>query len=173
MSNIQILINNIEYLAKKLIATDFTYPNEYGDEITKSAEDIGYRFRWNYRSKSAFGRCKGREKIIELSQHLVSHNIENMEQIKDTILHEIAHALAGVRHGHDKYWQRVAIAIGCNGKRCYDSRTVNAGKTKYTLRCPNGHESAAHRRPKRSKSCGRCGNGVYDPMLKMEVIQNY
>ena len=42
------------------------------------------------------------------------------EEIDDTLLHEIAHALVGKAHGHDQVWQAKAVALGCSGKRCHD-----------------------------------------------------
>ena len=37
--------------------------------------------------------------------------------IRDTILHEIAHALTPGQH-HNDVWRRKATAIGCTGQRC-------------------------------------------------------
>jgi hypothetical protein len=39
---------------------------------------------------------------------------------RDTILHEIAHALTP-GHNHDSVWRAKSIEIGCDGKRCYGS----------------------------------------------------
>lgn len=38
----------------------------------------------------------------------------NLKQLKDLLLHEIAHALTP-NHNHDEVWRQKAIEIGCNG----------------------------------------------------------
>lgn len=71
----------------------------------------GWRFAWS-RGKRQLGAAQIRrtrnrrtgqvieEKTIKLSRHLVALNGE--DEIRDTILHEIAHALAGLKNGHIK-----------------------------------------------------------------------
>ena len=139
----------------------------------------GWRFEFDNARRRA-GVCKHRSKIIGLSKYLLPHMKD--DKVEDTILHEIAHALVGCHHGHDRVWQRQAIAIGCNGARCYNAETeFHAGATdqlaaqsKYTLTCPTcGKKSALHRRPKRDRSCGTCSGGTYNPQHKMIVTQNY
>lgn len=143
----------------------------------------GWTFEFDT-ARRRLGVCKHRKKVIGLSSYLLPYTKD--EAIEDTILHEIAHALVGPKHGHDRVWQRQAIAIGCNGARCYDPKDdFHAGATeqlatqsKYTLECPNcGKKTAVHRRPKRSKACGKCckefAYGRYDERFKMMVTQNY
>ncbi len=88
----------------------------------------GWRFRLNSnRSRLGvckFARAKGRGifrtvipvKRIELSVH---HALkDSVEEVTDTILHEIAHALVGTGKGHGPEWKRVAREIGCKAQRC-------------------------------------------------------
>lgn len=122
------------------------------------ATAMGYRFRFNNRRRAA-GICSYKNKTVELSLPLTL--LSNVEDVTDTILHEIAHALAGPLAGHGPVWQRIAISIGCNGKRCYGaekSTTFEAYKVvaKYKAVCPNGHETFANRMPRKRKSCGKC-----------------
>jgi predicted SprT family Zn-dependent metalloprotease len=121
---------------------------------------------WKFEFDNAvrrFGCCKHRSKRITLSKKLVELNDE--AQVKDTILHEIAHALVGPKHGHDRVWKQKALEIGCNGERCYSSETVTQPEPKYKAICPNpkcGHVHKRNRRPKRESSCGVCGDGRFD-----------
>jgi len=122
------------------------------------ATAMGYRFAYNSRKRSA-GICDYRKKTVELSLPLTQ--LSNEVDVTDTILHEIAHALVGSGHGHDAVWQRKAIEIGCNGKRCYGkekSSTFEAYKTvaKYKGVCPNGHEVFKNRMPRNRQSCAKC-----------------
>jgi hypothetical protein len=60
----------------------------------------GWRFRFNKRLTS-LGLCGHGRRTIELSVHLVRRNPP--EEVRETLLHEIAHALvgrAGILDGH-------------------------------------------------------------------------
>jgi hypothetical protein len=74
----------------------------------------GWSFRINT-NRSRLGVCKYRERTVEISRfHLTSPATE----IRNTLLHEIAHALVGPGHGHGPVWKAKALEIGCNGERC-------------------------------------------------------
>jgi predicted SprT family Zn-dependent metalloprotease len=133
-------------------------------------------------AKKRFGMCKWgrRGYIISLSRHLTLLN--NEKEVRDTILHEIAHALDVNERGysnHDANWRRIALSIGCDGERCYDSTEVAQPPSKYKVVCDNcGRETESMRKPKRySKACGRCckahNGGKYDEKYKLRYIQNY
>jgi predicted SprT family Zn-dependent metalloprotease len=166
---------DIELLAIELIKTEFSFPSEYnsfGNNL-KSAHDLGFSFNWNNRKNSA-GLCNYMYKTVELSKPIMNENLDKISFIRDTILHEIAHALAGSSAKHNHYWKRVAIAIGCNGERCYNSNEVKSVASKYTLKCHwCSKEVAKHRKPKYSSSCKCSGLNRYDEAYKMELIQNY
>ena len=92
---------------------------------------------------------------ISLSRHYVRHAEE--AHIRDTILHEIAHALVGPRHGHDAVWRRKAREIGCTANRCH---TLNFASEPWIMRCPNGcFETGRHRR-KAGLVCATCRTPV-------------
>lgn len=122
---------------------------------------MGYKFRFNNRRRAA-GTCKWGYKTIELSLPITTH--ANEADVTDTILHEIAHALAGADAGHGWKWVQIARSIGCKGNRCFDERTkpstTEAYKlvAKYKAVCVNGHEHFANRAKKKKSSCGRCSS---------------
>jgi predicted SprT family Zn-dependent metalloprotease len=111
--------------------------------------------RWKFvfdRAIRRFGSCNERKRLITLSARLTEMNSEY--QVRDTILHEIAHALAGVRAGHGRKWRRVASIIGCNARSCYGDE-VRQPPGKFVGQCPTcGYE--VHRARRRRVSCGRC-----------------
>lgn len=125
-----------------------------------------WKFKWD-NAKRRFGCCDHYNKTITLSKILSLQR--TYEQINDTILHEIAHALVGPNHGHDKVWKQKAIEIGCNGERCGEEIKI---KGKYTLICDHcGRENPMFRKPKLSYSCGRCCTSrKYDPKFKMRLV---
>lgn len=86
--------------------------------------------------------------------------------IRDTWLHEIAHALVGPDHGHDEVWRTKALAIGCDGKRTDD--LPEGAQRPWEGRCPDGHTVHQHRRPTRVRSCARCSPDAFDPHRILE-----
>jgi predicted SprT family Zn-dependent metalloprotease len=107
-------------------------------------------------AKTRAGVCRYDSKEIGLSRPLIS--LYEVGQVTEIVLHEIAHALAGPRHGHDRVWQATARRIGCSGDRCVpaDAPAVDGP---WAGVCPAGHRTTAHRRPIRVKSCRGCSPG--------------
>ena len=74
---------------------------------------------WDLRFNSArtkLGECRPGRKLIQLSRvHAVNGPAA---QVTDTILHEIAHALAGPRAGHGPAWKAIAKRLGATPKSC-------------------------------------------------------
>jgi len=111
---------------------------------------------WNFKFDKAvrrFGCCSHKRKMIQLSLKLTQLN--KIEHVKDTILHEIAHALVDRHHGHDNVWRTKALSIGCNGERCYKSKDVVLPPKKYTGTCKKCGNTFGGSRATRS-SCAKC-----------------
>jgi predicted SprT family Zn-dependent metalloprotease len=133
--------------------------------------EAGWRFRWGS-GKRQLGsvrvtrrRHPTSSRIIEhktltLSRHLVSLN--TTQEVRDTILHEIAHALAGVEHGHDAVWKAVCLKIGAKPQRLADE-SVRIVSPAWEILCPSCRKVVAqrHRRMNRdrlkSSYCRHCG----------------
>jgi len=115
-------------------------------------------FQFNNR-KNAAGICNYSKHSIELSRPLTE--LSDEVDVKDTILHEIAHAFTKGHH-HDYVWQRKAKEIGCNGLRCYDVKSKESTEIAYNLIakykgvCPNGHEYYKNKMSKKRSSCSKC-----------------
>ena len=106
-------------------------------------------------AKVRFGCCNFRKKEISLSRELALLNDE--KNVLDTILHEIAHAVVGKGHGHDRVWRAKAIELGCDGNRCYTHDDVKVPTGKYTYECTScGRQIQRFRRIKRTIACGGC-----------------
>jgi len=119
-------------------------------------------------AKLRFGRCNKTKKIISLSMHLVKLN--NKKEVKDTILHEIAHALSPVR-GHNNYFYNICRQIGAEPSRCYSNK-VKQPDSPYKLICNNcGKSTNMYRKIKRERSCGRCSPGKFDKKFLLEFVE--
>jgi predicted SprT family Zn-dependent metalloprotease len=107
-------------------------------------------------ARTRAGLCRFDRKLVSLSRHLT--RLHTLDEVADTVLHEVAHALVGPAHGHDAVWRAQARRIGATGERCVPpDRPRVPGE--WRGRCAAGHETTAHRRPLRVKSCARCSSG--------------
>ncbi|ABS02736.1 SprT-like domain-containing protein [Kineococcus radiotolerans] len=104
------------------------------------------------RARTRAGVCRADRREIGLSGPLTA--LHSPAEVRDTVLHEIAHALVGPAHGHDAVWRATALRIGCSGER-----TSSAARPEgpWAGTCPAGHRTTRHRRPVRVVACGRCG----------------
>jgi hypothetical protein len=104
-------------------------------------------------AKTRAGVCRHERRQIGLSQPLTRLHAD--EEVRDTILHEIAHALVGPEHGHDGVWHAKARALGSTGERCIAS-VAGALPGDWVGTCPAGHVTERHRRPERLLACSIC-----------------
>lgn len=126
------------------------------------------------RTKSILGQCRYKTPVFNWDG---SYNAErssvlfrfstiwmehaSLEESMDTILHEIAHAIAGPRARHGAEWKAVARSLGCSTKATSNAKIPAEKKEeihKWKGTCPNGHTTFADRltRKGRTKSCAKC-----------------
>lgn len=80
--------------------------------------------KWEFKIRSldsdTLGYCNYVKREIVLSEILVNHGTK--EEIVDTLLHELAHAFAGIERtskrymGHGKLWKSWARRLGCDAR---------------------------------------------------------
>ena len=73
------------------------------------------------RNHELFGICCHDQKVILISAAYVAR--AHSSEVKETVLHEIAHALVGPDHDHDGVWSACARRIGSEGTRIRERRT--------------------------------------------------
>lgn len=95
-------LSEVKILARELMASH-------------GLSEKGWRFEFDS-ARVRSGYTQYAPKLISISRFYAKLN--EIEKIKNTILHEIAHALVGQQVGHGPAWRSKAIAIGCNGERC-------------------------------------------------------
>jgi predicted SprT family Zn-dependent metalloprotease len=105
------------------------------------------------RAKQRAGVCRYDSRTIGLSAALMQ--LYDEAQVRETVLHEIAHALVGPGAGHGPQWLAMARRIGSTGERCVpqDAPRVTGA---WVGTCGAGHAVAMHRRPRRVRSCTVC-----------------
>jgi predicted SprT family Zn-dependent metalloprotease len=115
---------------------------------------VGWSFRFNGR-RTAMGLCDYASRTVQLSWHFVEANPP--EAVRDTILHEIAHALTGPGHGHDAAWKAACRRVGAVPRRC-GRAAMPVGR--WQARCPACRiVYHRHRNPRRLTGwyCRGCG----------------
>ena len=111
------------------------------------------------------GICRYKEKLIALS---VTYCLKaSKEEIVDTILHEIAHAITGPNHAHDEAWKTVARRIGCTAKRCHQ---VDHTPPRWRGQCGCGQEWKRQRLSQRARTghCPKCKKKI--AWQRVEVV---
>ena len=121
---------------------------------------IDWTFRFDH-ARRRFGSCQPRRRWITLSAPLTLLNTE--DEVRDTILHEIAHALTPGA-GHNAAWRAACRRIGANPVRCYSDEKVITPPRRiapYKIGCPRcnwWHDR--HRLTRRKLICRKCRSPV-------------
>lgn len=117
------------------------------------------QFKWS-RGKRQFGLAVFRRDgslELRLSAPLTELNPE--EEVRDVILHEIAHFLAGHAAGHGPAWRAMARKVGARPDRC--NTTAATPEAKYAVVCGCCSRTVAKRNQRRmrldNRICKHCG----------------
>ena len=103
----------------------------------------GWKFKYD-RCKTICGSCHYNTREIHLSKYYAGDPDVSTSDIVNTILHEIAHALAGYDAGHGTIWKTIAESIGCDAQVC--NHTWQGVPAKYVITCPCGSVYATRHR---------------------------
>ena len=104
--------------------------------------------------KATLGQTKRtglRAYLIRLSSHL------SYDEMQDTLRHEFAHVMAGMKKGHSEHWKEWARAVDATPERCAPKYPALTPLHHYT--CPSC-ENRVIRKANRFRTdkwvCGRC-----------------
>jgi predicted SprT family Zn-dependent metalloprotease len=134
--------------------------------LVKDAEKLAWQLLrehklkdWTYQTntrKRTLGLCFSQYKRIELSIYFIEHNTP--EVVRETLLHEIAHAIVGSDQGHNAVWMEMAEKLGVTPRRKSAAAIMPPGPWQATCRGCNRLFSK-HRKPKyiSGNSCAICG----------------
>ncbi|MFN9718608.1 MAG: SprT-like domain-containing protein [Planctomycetota bacterium] len=105
----------------------------------------GWTFGWAT-TRRRLGACNYRLRRIEISKFYASHN--SREKVIDTLLHEIAHALAGPRAKHGPIWKKIAAQLGAQPAACEKDPDTVLQPGNWRATCDGcGHVFERYRRP--------------------------
>lgn len=122
----------------------------------KSGLNSGWQFAFDL-APARGGICRHAAKQITLSVTFCLKAPK--EDIVDTILHEIAHAIVGPNHGHDDTWKTAARRIGCTAKRCHQ---VDHTPPRWRGKCECGQKWKRLRLSRRARTgqCPKCNSKI-------------
>lgn len=144
---------DVETLARELLA----------EHMPATADR--WRIEWGD-AKRLFGVCYPRRRIIRFSRYLIVR--ASAAEMRNTVIHEVAHAIAGPGVGHGAKWRRIERALGGNGdvRHSIPQEVVDY---KWRTECPNGHTGYRNRRDR--VACGRCTD-VFDERYLLTYTPN-
>lgn len=102
-------------------------------QARKMMEEHGLMDGWTFKFDDASRRggcCSYSDRVISLAWQYCLEATE--AERKNTVLHEIAHALVGPGHHHDDVWKAKAREIGCTADRCHN---VEFAPPRYIAEC--------------------------------------
>lgn len=125
----------------------------------------GWRFGWN-RRKRAFGVCNYQHKRISLSVYLTQ--TEPPASVRNTIIHEIAHAITP-GNGHGAAWRDQCLAMGGVPKR--KMKPVSCPPYKYVLKFGDEIIRGYYRKPRRDFSAAWLAGRRNETYGKLQLSQ--
>ena len=108
-------------------------------------------------ARARCGSCNFDRQEITLSKHFVALN--DAQELRLTVLHEIAHALVGPANGHNQRWQKGAFDIGATGQTTNTSAQMPKHRWGIQCQCCTAIVGRRHRRSLKLHwmRCGVCG----------------
>ena len=173
----------IRYVWRLPAPSDLTNENIL-DYARQALKDLGLNvagYGWQFATnsnKSSLGRCIYSTRTLELSRHFLG--AVPVTDLWNTVLHEIAHAIAGPNSGHGHLWKRVHTALGGTAEA---KATLNAearekvqARAKWHGVCPvdPSHTFSRHRMTAsvRTSACPHHGRD-YNPDYRIEWTQQF
>jgi RimJ/RimL family protein N-acetyltransferase/predicted SprT family Zn-dependent metalloprotease len=159
--------SGLRYL--RMHATKLSYIEALSRQLMGESLDLGV---WSFsfdNGKRRAGLCDHTNKRISLSKYM--SEVHPLDHSRQVMYHEIAHALAGAKHGHDAQWLRIATDLGYRNER-FSSEEIARENARWLGVCANGHEYFRYRKPKQRGSCGRCAKG-YDERYLLKWTERF
>lgn len=132
--------------------SDLSEVRRLAEQLIAAHLDASWWFAFDNAKRRA-GLCDYERHRISVSRYLAARFDD--DQNRQTLLHEVAHALAGAEARHGARWRAVAAGLG------YTGGTTHRGETATELApwvgvCPAGHVAYRHRKASRATSCAKC-----------------
>jgi predicted SprT family Zn-dependent metalloprotease len=126
--------------------------------------ELNWSFKGYSNSVRKLGTCHCMNNVISLSKKLTE--VRTQDEVEQTILHEIAHAIDFEIRGtsnHDYTWKRIAYQIGYKGGTTTKiDKSVTVQIKKWVAVCPTHGIIGGFTRKVRidTKRCKKCGQSI-------------
>jgi predicted SprT family Zn-dependent metalloprotease len=124
----------------------------WAEALLSNHLDDSWTFAFDNAKRRA-GLCDYTRKRISVSRYLAARYDDDTNH--QTLLHEVAHALAGADAAHGPRWKAIACDLGYVGGVTHHGETATE-LAPWVGVCPAGHTAYRHRRPARATSCVKC-----------------
>jgi predicted SprT family Zn-dependent metalloprotease len=114
-------------------------------------------------TKRQLGVCKYRTKRIEIAEYYARNS--PWETVLDTLLHEIAHAIAGPAARHGRAWKAVASRLGATPRACDNSQDPVMKPGDWQTTCPACKKTFHRYKRPRSLTGYRCKCAARSPLV--------
>ncbi len=163
-----VLVDGQEYTVPYELLIPST-DHEGSEERVKAVKDLAlelliqhglkqWKFKFDHSTRRA-GCCNYRDKTISIAFDLARSGKD--EDIRDTLLHEIAHALVGKKHNHNAIWKAKAREIGCTGERTH---RLQFAPPRWNVECENRCWTHTAQQRNSKLICRKCGGKlIYSP----------
>lgn len=142
-------------------ARNWKWSWDYFQRKTKEFKIEGWNLALN-RTKTKLGVTDYNAKTVYLSKYFLRGPTCGEAEMRNVILHELAHVLAGHQCGHGPEWKRIALKIGCNGDRCGHMDPPDA---KYVVYCPAGCQKTSANRKSKNADRMLCAKCLKNPLI--------
>ena len=126
----------------------------------------GWGFGFDRATRRA-GLCNYTHQKITVSRKLMQLYPEHYA--KDTVIHEVAHAIAGKEAGHGPVWQRIARELGGTGAPLISADAPQV-PPKYLGYCACGRQFKRMRRPRPELLCAACAQSGRTGQIEWHTI---
>lgn len=158
-----------------------------GDILTTRCPDLVWEIKYSDKLYNCLGKCHNTIKngkytsTLTFSQPFFNFCRQNgnIEDMRDTVLHEVAHAITfynyGKGHGHDSVWKRIVAGLGASPS---SEAHLEAYKPyRYTYKCPIcGTETKTLRKYNNGIACAACcrkyNNGRYSEKYEVYLAED-
>ena len=120
---------------------------KFANEMIVKHLPEGWTFAWNRKVRSN-GTCNYTKMEIQLSRILTPHRM--WDDIVESIMHEIAHAIAGFDNHHNDVWKKVFRSLGGAGNRCSSDSASDFVPHKWEMRFGDELVKRYFRKPNKS-----------------------
>lgn len=139
---------------EETLKKNWIWCQNYWNRKSKEFNLQDWKFQMN-NTKTKLAQCDFTKKKISISSYFLRGKSCDEKKMRNTILHEISHVLAGYKNKHNLYWKTIAINIGCDGNVC---GTMDKIPPNYILFCPKGCFKKDYYRKPNLKVCLKCNS---------------